>query len=160
MMEPDRQLDPRVVTLWRLSRLVRLVILGLPAAAVIGAGLSAALSPAGGAAVGGAMVTYSLGMAAVWPALEYRSYRYAVREHDLLVQSGVLFRRWSAVPHSRIQHVDTRQGPLERSLGLARLLVYTAAGVSADGSIPGLAEDEAERLRDALSQKGGADDGV
>jgi membrane protein YdbS with pleckstrin-like domain len=55
--------------------------------------------------------------------------------------------------------VDTRQGPLERVFGLSRLLVFTAAGMSADGSIPGLRTDEAERLRDLLSRRGG-DDGV
>ena len=41
----------------------------------------------------------------------------------------------------------------------SRLLVFTAAGMSADGSIPGLATDDAERLRDQLSRRGG-DDGV
>lgn len=94
-----------------------------------------------------------------WPAFEYNAFRYMVREDDLLVQSGVIFRRWSSIPHNRIQHVDTRQGPIERVFGLSRLLVFTAAGMSADGSIPGLATDDAERLRDQLSRRGG-DDGV
>lgn len=160
MIEPDQQLDPRVKTLWRLSRAVRLAFFGLPFAAVIFVSLSAADNSALGAALAIGLIVFNITMLIVWPALEYRYFRYAVREHDLLVQAGVVFRRWSAVPHSRIQHVDTRQGPLERALGLARLQIFTAAGVSADGSIPGLDAAEAERLRDALSQKGGADDGV
>lgn len=160
MMQPDRSLDPRVVTLWRLSRLIRLGVLGLPFAVLVGSALSAALSPAIGGAVALLLVAFNAVMAVVWPVLEYRAFRYAVREYDLLVQAGVLFRRWSAVPHNRIQHVDTRQGPLERALGLARLQVFTAAGMSADGSIPGLAEAEAERLRDILSRRGSIDDGV
>ncbi len=160
MIEPDRRLDPRVVTLWRLSRLTRLTLFGLPFAGAVGVGLGAVLSPTIGAILAGALLTWQLTMAILWPALQYRHFRYSVREHDLLVQAGVLFRRWSAIPHSRIQHVDTRQGPLERFLGLARLQLFTAAGVSADGSIPGLDADEAERLRDELSQKSAADDGV
>ncbi|MFT4976821.1 MAG: membrane protein YdbS with pleckstrin-like domain [Myxococcota bacterium] len=160
MMEPDRQLDPRVVTLWRMSRAVRIAIFGLPFAAAVYLGLAATVSSELGAAAAIALLSFNFGMLIAWPALEYRYFRYAVREHDLLVQAGVIFRRWSAVPHSRIQHVDTRQGPLERALGLARLQIFTAAGVSADGSIPGLDAEEAERLRDELSQKGGADDGV
>ena len=48
---------------------------------------------------------------------------------------------------------------MERIFGLSRLLVFTAAGMSADGSIPGLRTAEAERLRDLLSRRGG-DDGV
>ncbi len=97
--------------------------------------------------------------AVFWPTLEYDAFRYSVREDDLLVQSGVIFKRWSSIPLTRIQHVDTRQGPLERMLGMSRLLVFTAAGMSADGSIPGLATDTAEAMRDELSRRGG-DDGV
>lgn len=160
MIEPDRRLDPRVVTLWRLSRLTRLMLFGLPLAAAVGFGIGTVLSPTVGAILAGALLLWQLTMAILWPALQYRHFRYAVREHDLLVQAGVLFRRWSAIPHSRIQHVDTRQGPLERAVGLARLQLFTAAGVSADGSIPGLDADEAERLRDELSQRSAEDDGV
>lgn len=157
---PDRHLDPRAITLWRLQRLIRLFTFGLPVAVAVGWGthqLTDQLAVA--VALGGLVALWYTVMAILWPALAWRHYRYAVREHDLLVQSGVLFRRWSAIPLSRIQHVDTRQGPVERALGLSRLLVYTAAGMSADGSIPGLAEDDVRRLRDELARRGG-DDGV
>lgn len=153
------QLDPRVVTLWRLQRLLNVAIIGVPMAI----GLGVAVSQVGplwlAAGLSTAFLVFRLILVAVWPTLAWRAWRYRVREHDLLLQSGVLFRRWSSVPHTRIQHVDTRQGPIERWLGLSSLAVYTAAGMSADGSIPGLAEDEAARLRDALSRRGG-DDGV
>ena len=75
------------------------------------------------------------------------------------MSEGVLFRVWSSVPYTRIQHVDTRQGPIERALGLSRLLVFTASGMGADALISGLTEAEAARLRDLLSRRGG-DDGV
>ena len=157
--EPDKSIDPRVVTLWRLQRVIRLALVGLPFAAVAGAGVGALTEVAFGVAVAGCLIMHSVVMLLLWPSLEYRAFRYAVRQHDLLVRSGVLFRRWSSIPLNRIQHLDTRQGPLERILGLSRLQVYTAAGVSADGSIPGLAEEDAERLRDELARRGG-DDGV
>lgn len=155
----DRSLDPRVVTLWRLQRLLGVLTLGLPLAAAIVLGVRMVGPSWLGVVLGGLVLVWRVVMAMAWPALMYRHTRYSVREHDLLVQSGVFFRRWSSVPYSRIQHVDTRQGPLERWLGLSRLAVYTAAGMSADGSIPGLAEEEAEALRDALSRRG-EDDGV
>jgi membrane protein YdbS with pleckstrin-like domain len=154
-----QRLDPRVVNLWRLSRMVRWVTFFVPV--VLTAGFF-------GRSTLGAPLTYGLGagllglqlvLALLWPALEHAAYHFEVREHDLLVQSGVLFRRWSSIPLTRIQHVDTRQGPLERLVGLAQLQVYTAAGMSADGSVPGLDQAEAERLRDALSRRG-TDDGV
>ena len=156
---PDQPLDSRAVTLWRVQRLIRLGMVNVPFAILAGGGLAQAAGTAAGVAVGGGLIGMSLLLLVAWPPLEYRHWRYAVREHDLLVQHGVLFRRWSSIPLNRIQHVDTRQGPLERMLGLSRLLVYTASGVSADGSIPGLAEPVAEQLRDELSRRGG-DDGV
>lgn len=159
MHAPERSLDPRVVTLWRVQRIVRTATVGI----AVAVGLGFAARSVGGAAVGVAVgvgwVCFQLVMAIVWPALEFRHFRFAVREHDLLVQSGVLFRRWSVIPLARIQHLDTRQGLIERTLGLVRLHVYTAAGMSADGSIPGLDRQVAEALRDELAQRGG-DDGV
>ncbi len=154
-----RHLDPRAVLLWRLQRLLNIALFGLPLATAMAVGLAQVLPRAAAILLAGGFLLVRFALAIAWPALSWRSWRYELREHDLLVQSGVLFRRWSSVPHRRIQHVDTRQGPLERWLGLSRLLVYTAAGMSADGVIPGLSEAEAERLRDELSRRGG-DDGV
>jgi membrane protein YdbS with pleckstrin-like domain len=155
----SQPLDPNTITLWRAQRAIRLVVFGAPMS--VGAGfLFATVVPVEVAALSVAMlVLFQAVMAVFWPMLEYDAFRYQVREQDLLVQSGVIFKRWSSIPNNRIQHVDTRQGPVERILGLSRLLVFTAAGMSADGSIPGLASVEADRLRDLLSRRGG-DDGV
>lgn len=156
---PQSRLHPRVVQLWRIQRFLRLALVGLPMAGAAGVGLATITHAAVGGVVAGALLLTQVLLAVLWPPLEYEAFRYDLRKQDLLVQSGVLFRRWSAIPFHRIQHVDTRQGPLERMLGLSRLLVFTAAGVSADGSIPGLDAVQAERLRDELSRRGG-DDGV
>jgi membrane protein YdbS with pleckstrin-like domain len=112
-------------------------------------------------AVGGVVVMASLLVvqALVWPALAWQYLGYGVREHDLLLQKGVLFRRRTSVPLNRIQHVDTHQGPLERFFGVSSLLVYTASSMSADAVVPGLDEATAESLRDELARRGG-DDGV
>lgn len=157
--EPARSADPRAPTLWRLQGLIRLAFFGLPLSVGIGlgAGFSWGLIP--GVVLGATLALVQLASALFWPSLEYAHFRYELREHDLLVQSGVLLRLWSSVPYGRIQHVDTRQGPLERALGLARVHVYTASGMSADSSIAGLSVADAERLRDLLSRRGG-DDGV
>ena len=123
------------MSLWRLQRVIRLALLGIPFVAVAAVALAA---PAGrwvAVAFVGVAVAAQLVVAVLWPALAWRAFSYTVREHDLLVQRGVLFRRWSSIPFTRIQHVDTRQGPMERMLGLSRLMVFTAAGMSADGVI-------------------------
>lgn len=159
--EPELPLaaSPRVVTLWRLQRLLRLCLFWAPVSAGLAMAVATVAPLTAGVVLAVTLMALQLLLALAWPALEYEALRYAVREHDLLVRSGVLFRHWTAIPHQRIQHVDTRQGPLERLFGLSRLLVFTAAGMSGDGSIPGLEAKEAERLRDTLSRRGG-DDGV
>ena len=94
----------------------------------------------------------------IWPSFEYQYFRWDIRDDDLIVQQGVLFRQWVVIPRHRIQHVDTTQGPIERFMGII-IGIYTAAGISADGSIPGLLEEQAEVIRDDLSENSG-DDGV
>lgn len=150
--------DPRAVTLWRLDGALWLLLFYLP---VLGGAATVASAKLGALALIPAALLACLGAAYAffWPGLTWARLRYEVREHDLLVEQGVLFRQRVSVPLRRIQHVGTRQGPLERALGLARLTVYTAAGIAADAWIEGLSLEVAEALRDQLARRSG-DDGV
>jgi hypothetical protein len=161
MLDPQHslRLDPSTVMMWRMQRFLRMVLVGIPTMIAIGIAASTMMRTELVVVAVITLLAMNLVVTLFWPAFEYNAFRYMIREDDLLVQSGVIFRRWSSIPHNRIQHVDTRQGPIERLFGLSRLLVFTAAGMSADGSIPGLATADAERLRDQLSRRGG-DDGV
>ncbi|HEX2076990.1 MAG TPA: PH domain-containing protein [Longimicrobium sp.] len=155
---PPRQasvhrLDPRTVTLWRLtsalwwtfwtlSMLIPWAVWDWPL------WLMAPI-----AALGVAWTAYV-------PAAQYRHFTWQVREVDVRVMHGWLTRHVTVVLHSRIQHVDTRQGPIERALGLAGVVIYTAGTVGAMVGIPGLAEREAEALRDRLAHLSGTDDAL
>ncbi|MTE20376.1 PH domain-containing protein [Streptomyces sp. TRM43335] len=88
-------------------------------------------------------------------ALNWRSWRYAERADDLLIARGVLWRRLTVVPYGRMQLVEVTSGPLERRFGLARVQLHTAAAAT-DAHIAGLAPEEAERLRDRLTELGEA----
>jgi len=66
-----------------------------------------------------------------------------------------MFSRLSVVPYGRMQFIDVTAGPFERSFGLATVRMHTAAAAS-DARIPGLARDEAARLRDRLAELGEA----
>jgi uncharacterized protein len=94
-----------------------------------------------------------------YPTLAFERWGYELRADELIICRGVLFRSITAIPLGRVQHVDTRQGPLEQWMALARLQVYTASGMGADGVIPGLTIPDAEKLRDELLRIRG-DDGV
>lgn len=96
----------------------------------------------------------------VWPPLQYRSWRYQIREHQLWAERGVAARTMSVIPYVRIQHVDTRQDLLERALGIARVVVFTAGIRGAEFVLPGLPTAEAERLRDQLAELAGVEHAV
>jgi membrane protein YdbS with pleckstrin-like domain len=81
------------------------------------------------------------------------SWGYAERSEDLLVTSGILFRRIVVVPYGRMQLVDLRAGPLDRALGITTVQLHTAAATT-DASIPGLLPDVAAALRDRLARQG------
>ena len=93
----------------------------------------------------------------IWSVLRgrYLAWGYAERVDDLLVHRGLLVRRLSVVPYGRMQFVDVTAGPVDRLFGLATLQLHTAAAAT-DARIPGLARDEAQRLRDRLAALGEA----
>jgi membrane protein YdbS with pleckstrin-like domain len=82
-----------------------------------------------------------------WPRISVPKMGYAVRERDILHRAGVLWRRVTAIPYNRIQHVETGTSPLDRRFGLANLKIFTAGGAGGDLSIRGLSADVAEQLR-------------
>jgi hypothetical protein len=82
-----------------------------------------------------------------------RSFGYAEREDDLLVTSGIMFRRLVVVPYGRMQLVDITAGPIDRSLGVSTVQLHTAAA-STNATIPGLPPAEAAGLRDRLAARG------
>jgi membrane protein YdbS with pleckstrin-like domain len=86
----------------------------------------------------------------------YRAWGYAEREDDLLVRRGVMVRRLSVVPYGRMQFVDVTAGPVDRLFRLATVQLHTAAAAT-DARIPGLAVEEAHRLRDRLAALGEAE---
>jgi uncharacterized protein len=96
-------------------------------------------------------------LAMVWFAviswLEARRRGWAVREHDLIYRSGLIWRKTVIVPFARIQHVETASGPLERLFGLMRVKCFTAGGMMADLSVEGLNAEAAREVRQFLLEQ-------
>lgn len=157
MNDPDLQpLHPRAVALWRVNALIRGAFLA--AAALVAESLTSAPFPVGTAT--GVVAVLAIGNALFVPPLRYRAWGFALRPTDLYLRRGILFRTTSIVPHARIQHVDTHHGPVDRALGLADLVVYTAGSRGALVTIPALGQTAAESLRDRLADLSGAGDAV
>jgi len=98
--------------------------------------------------VGGALALVTLVSLAFEPR-RVRSIGYQLRTDDLLFRRGIMFQRFVSVPYGRMQLVDITRGPVARALGLADLKFVTAAA-SSGVAIPGLAEADADSLRDRL----------
>ncbi len=106
------------------------------------------------AVIGGALVLVLSAIALVW-ILESRRLAYQVREHDLSLRSGVIHHRVETVPFSRVQHVSVGRGLIERWLGLATLEVSSAGP---DLSVPGLAHEDADRIKQVVAERAGVDE--
>ncbi|WP_027660070.1 PH domain-containing protein [Salinispora fenicalii] len=133
------------VELLRLAVLIVIVLAGLAVGwAVSGLG-------AFGVALAGVLLLTALRTVTIVRAV--RAWGYAEREDDLLVRHGLLVRRLSIVPYSRMQFVDVSAGPLERAFNLATVQLHTAAAAT-DARVPGLRPAEASRLRDRLTALG------
>ena len=112
----------------------------------------------GGAGAGAAVTAAVVVLGAVELAVlrgRYRSWGYLERADDLVVRRGLLFRQTTVVPYGRMQLIDISAGPVDRLFGLATVQLHTAAAAT-DARIPGLPQEEAERLRDRLAILGEA----
>lgn len=72
---------------------------------------------------------------------------YTLREQDIVLFKGLIFKKVICQPILRIQHIDVQRGPFERMCNLATLKVYSAGGSEHTLAIPGLNPDIAEKIR-------------
>lgn len=87
------------------------------------------------------------------PARRYRSWGYRMDEEELHVRSGLWLRMHTIVPFGRVQHIDVAQGPLARMFGVGTLIRHTAGTRNRAVPLPGLAFEEAGRIRDIIRSK-------
>jgi len=76
--------------------------------------------------------------------------RYLLRDLDVNLQKGFLFRHIISLAINRIQHLEVTQNPVERSLQLSRIVIYTAGGYQSDLTIPGLESNIAIQIKQQL----------
>ncbi|MGA8987435.1 PH domain-containing protein [Aeromicrobium sp.] len=142
--------SPRLAT-------IRRILIAAPAAVALVLGIALLVTPdvrwLGAALVTSAVAGYAWGW--TWAARNQRSWGYAENDDDLLVTSGVMFKRLVAIPYGRMQFVDVEAGPLARAFGVATVTLHTAS-VETAADIPGLPATEATRLRNRLTELGEA----
>jgi membrane protein YdbS with pleckstrin-like domain len=155
-----RTLDRRIVVVWTVQEAVVYLVLALVLLAVDVGARMAGGHPPGPPGLAAAVVALAGGLAAWWhPRAEYRRWSYEVAADALELRHGVLRRVHSAIPYFRVQHIDVTQGPVERMVGLSRLVVHTASA-GTDATVPGIAAGEADDLRRLILARAGTGDAV
>ena len=84
------------------------------------------------------------------PLRRYNARGYDMAQDRLRVVRGLLFRKDTVVPFSRVQHIDVLQGPLERAFGIGRLVLHTAGTHNASVLLPGLNYERASEMREEI----------
>ena len=153
-------LDPRMVKVWTVLAAIASLALVAPitlvdlASAADGDGLP---GPTGIATA--AVVAIAIAWCAWYPRAAYRHWRYRLAEGELELRHGVILRSHSVIPYYRVQHIDVTQGPIDRAMGLSRLVVHTASA-GTDKEIPGVATAAADELRRTILARTGPGDAV
>jgi membrane protein YdbS with pleckstrin-like domain len=144
-------LHPRQLTLLRIRTAILAAFLVPPLVYADWEASLRGLVPAG--AVAGIGLLLLAAAIFLMPRRRYASWGYAGAEDELTVRHGLMVRRLTIVPFGRVQHIDVAQGPIERALGLATLVLNTAGTRGAAVRLPGLLHGDAERLRDHIRAK-------
>ncbi|SEV89758.1 PH domain-containing protein [Halobacterium jilantaiense] len=140
------RLDRRVVVVW----LWRVAVYAAVLAGIAGVAVTALNVDVNRLVAAAGVFVAVAALGSLHVALRYRAWRFDVREDTLYIERGVLVTVRTTVPYVRVQHVDSRRGPLERVLGLGRVVVYTAGSRGADVSIPGLEVARADDVQETL----------
>jgi uncharacterized protein len=152
--EPFEPADATFASVSPRLALARRITICLPLAVVAAGFVAIAVFGGGPWAWVPAIVVAALAAWAAWTiGRQVPAIGYAERDDELLVRTGILWRRIVVVPYARLQFVDVIAGPLDRALGIASVQLHTASAGS-DAAIPGLRPDEAARLRDRLTERG------
>ncbi len=87
----------------------------------------------------------------IWIGFSRR--KFSIREKDISYKSGVLIKKTTTVPFSRVQHVELDEAPISRLFKLASISVFTAGDSSDDLVIKGIKKTEALKIKEFISEK-------
>ncbi|RYZ61951.1 MAG: hypothetical protein EOO14_03705 [Chitinophagaceae bacterium] len=87
-----------------------------------------------------------------YSALRFFYFRFFIEADQLIVKSGWLQKKTTAIPLGNIQSVEITQGPAHQVLSLVKLTIDTAGSKKEEATIDALRKPMAEALRERLLQ--------
>jgi len=124
LREPAHQVSERAKALWRTTAAIQLAVAVLVAAVVY---LLPFERPWWVHVIVAVVLLAALVPVVVMPPVRFRIHRWEVSEDAVFTRSGWIGREQRIAPLSRVQTVDSHQGPLMRIFGLTSVTVTTAS---------------------------------
>ncbi|KWW12648.1 MULTISPECIES: PH domain-containing protein [Peribacillus] len=148
-MEPENRISNKALTVWKISGLIGSAITWIISIAILTltiffkwtywiVGILFIIS-----------IIQSYLSIYLMPSIKWKRWRYEVRNTDIDIQNGIFIIKRTLIPMIRVQHVETKQGPLLRKYELASVEISTAATMHV---IPALDLAEADELRRYISR--------
>ena len=115
-------------------------ILALSFSAGMGRGLLVAL-----AAI--LLLAIVFGLAALFSYLSYKNFSWEIDDTEIAVYQGIISKKQTHIPFSRIHSIDTVATVLDRILGVVTMNIQTAGGTKPEATIAGLTQAQVATLR-------------
>lgn len=155
LREPANRVSPRAVSYWRTTAIIGAVI-------VLGIAITVYVlvpsRPWWATAILVVLALYAIVDIFVMPPVRYRIHRWEVNDIAVHTREGWISLETRIAPLSRVQTVDSNQGPIMRLYKLASLTVTTASAAGPI-TIEGLDADEARELVATLTRITAATEG-
>ncbi|HEX7064673.1 MAG TPA: PH domain-containing protein [Bacillales bacterium] len=148
-LQPKDRIHRNALNVWRIHGAIWGTAACLASIGVFAIALNTEMPVWVAAAVACAALLFTYLMVEQVPNISWRRWRYEVRDNEIDLQRGVWVIRRTLIPMVRVQHVDTKQGPVLRRYKLSTVTISTAATVH---EIPALSETDAGALRDRIAE--------
>lgn len=93
----------------------------------------------------------------IYARLAYNRWFYEFDDDGLKMENGIIFKRYSNVPYTKVQNIDVTRGILARIIGFSSVHLQTAGysgkNSHAEGTLPALSVEEAEKVRTLVMKK-------
>jgi len=149
LQPPAQQIDADALKAWRLTGGISAAVYAIVVIVIIWLTIRFDWPLWIAAAAAAAAIIGSYLEAVLLPRLRWNRYRFDIHEHEIDLLYGLLIKKRVLIPMVKVQHVDTKQGPILRRYGLATVTFSTAAG---SHFIPALREATAESVRNQIAR--------
>ena len=97
----------------------------------------------------------------IYARLAYHFWKYDFTTTELKIEKGIIWKKYKSIPYQRVQNVEISRGIMARIFGFSTVAIHTAGysaptrgfGGRAEGNLPALSVEDAEKIRQFLMSK-------